>query len=91
MSGDGGLQRPDHWLIYNCIEAVSSGGNVATVSPRLTVLSGFRGRLGPKKAVLGHKMRSFWRAPPDFVAPPRVATGEFLAQNLDLARAPPRL
>ena len=23
--------------------------------------------------------------------PPRAATGEFLAQNLDLARAPPRL
>ena len=57
----------------------------------LSVLTPFQGRFGPKKAVLGHKMRSFERAPPDLAAPPRGATGEFLAQNLDLARAPPRL
>ena len=44
-----------------------------------------------KKAVLGHKMRSFGRAPPDLAPLPRGATGAFLAQNLDLARAPPRL
>ena len=33
----------------------------------------------------------FWREPPDLATPPRAATGEFLAQNLDLARPPPRL
>ena len=43
------------------------------------------------KAVSGHKMCRFGRAPPDLVPPPQGATGEFLAQNLDLARAPPRL
>ena len=59
--------------------------------PCLAVFTGFRGRFGPKKAVLGHKMRSFGRAPPDLAPPPRAATGEFLAQNLDLARPPPRL
>ena len=42
--------------------------NVATISLHFAVLSGFRGRLGPKKAILGHKMRNFGRAPPD-VAP----------------------
>ena len=40
---------------------------------------GFRGRFGPKKAVLGHKMRSFGRAPPDLAPPPRGTTGEVLA------------
>ena len=39
--------------------------SVATVSLRLAVLTRFGGRFGPKKAVLGHKMRSFGRAPPD--------------------------
>ena len=65
--------------------------SVGTVSLRLAVLTGFWGRFGPKKAVLGHKMRSFGRAPPDLAPPPRAATGEFLAENLDLARPPPRL
>ena len=65
--------------------------NVATVSLRLAVLTGFWGRFGPKKAVLGHKMRSFGRAPPNLAPTPRGASGEFLAQDLDLARAPPRL
>ena len=65
--------------------------SVGTVCLRLAVLTGFRGRFGPKKAVLGHKMRTFGRAPPELVPPPRGATNEFLAQNLDLARAPPRL
>ena len=42
-------------------------------------------------AVFGPKLRRFGRAPPDLAPPPRAATGEFLAQNLDLAKAPPRL
>ena len=65
--------------------------SVANVSLRLSVLTGFWGRFGPKKAALGHKMRSFGRAPPNLAPPPQGASGEFLAQNLDLARAPPRL
>ena len=65
--------------------------SVATISLRLAILTGFQGRFGPKKAVVGHKMRSFGRAPPDLPPQPRGATGEFLAQKLDLARAPPRL
>ena len=50
-----------------------------------------RGRFGPKKAFFGHKMRNFDRASPDLAPPPRAATLRFLAQNLDLARAWPRL
>ena len=65
--------------------------DVATVSLRLGVLPGFGGYFERKKAVLGHKLRRFGRAPPDLAPPPRGATGEFLAQNLDLARPPPRL
>ena len=65
--------------------------SVATVSLRLAVLTRFGGRFGPKKAVLGHKMRSFGRAPPDLAPQPRATTGEFSAENLDLARAPPRV
>ena len=64
--------------------------SVATVSLPLAVLNGFRSHFGPKKAVLGHKMRSFGRAPPDLAPSPRGATDDFLAQILDLARAPPR-
>ena len=64
---------------------------VATVSLLFAVLTRFGGRFGPKKAVLGHKMCSFGRAPPDLAPPPRAATGEFLAENLNLARATPRL
>ena len=42
-------------------------------------------------AVFGPKLRRFGRAPPDLAPPPRAATGDFLAQNLDLARVlPPR-
>ena len=65
--------------------------SVAIVSLRLAVLTRFGGCFGPKKAVLGHKMRSFGRAPPNLAPLARGATSEFLAQNLDLARAPPRL
>ena len=65
--------------------------SVSTVSLHLGVLPWFGGCFGPKKAVLGHKMRSFGRAPPDLATLPRGATGESSAQNLDLARPPPRL
>ena len=65
--------------------------NVGAVSLRLAVMTGFWGRFGLKKAVLGHNMRSFGRAPPDLAPPPRGANAEFLALNLDLARPPPRL
>ena len=62
---------------------------MATVSLRLSVMTGFRGRFGPNKAVLGHKMRSFGRAPPDLAPPPLGATGEFLAWNSGLATSAP--
>ena len=65
--------------------------NVATVSLCLGVSPGFGGYFGPKMAVFGPKLRRFGGAPPDLAPPPRAATGEFLAQNLDLARRPPRL
>ena len=52
---------------------------------------GFGTVLGKKKAILGRKMRSFGRAPPDLAPLPRGTTGDFFAQNLDLARPPPRL
>ena len=64
---------------------------VAAISLRLSVLTRFQGRLGPKKDCLGHKMCSFGRAPPPSPPPPRGITGEILAQNLDLARPRPRL
>ena len=51
--------------------------SVGTVPLRLAVLSGSRGRFAPKKVVLGHKMRSFGRAPADLLPPPRGATGDF--------------
>ena len=38
-----------------------------------------------KMAVFGPKLRRFGRAPPDLAPTPRVATGDFLAQNFDLA------
>ena len=65
--------------------------SVSTVCLCLAVSTGFQGCFGPKKAVLGYKIRSFGRAPPDLAPPPRGATGEFLPQKLDLARAPPGL
>ena len=65
-------------------------------SKRFPSFGRFEWVLGPfwakkKKAVLGHKMRSFGRAPPDLAPPPRGATGEVFAQKLDLARPSPRL
>ena len=65
--------------------------SVAAVSLRLGVSPGFWGCFGRKMAVFGPKLRRFGRAPPDLAPPPRAATGEFLAQNLDLARPPPGL
>ena len=65
--------------------------NLAVVCLQLAVMTGFGGLFGPKKPVLGHKMRSFGRAPPDLAPSPRGTTGEFLAQSVDLARAPPGL
>ena len=65
--------------------------SVVTVCLLLAVFSGFWGRFGPKRADLGHKMSNFGRAPPDLAPVPQGATGEFLAQNLDSARAPPSL
>ena len=64
--------------------------SVASVCLRLAVMNPYYGYLGRKMAVFGPKLRGFGRAPPDLAPPPRAATGEFLAQNLDLARAPPR-
>ena len=64
---------------------------VATVSLRLGISPEFWGYFGRKMAVFGPKLRRFGRAPPDLAPPPQAVTGEFLAQNLDLARAPPRL
>ena len=64
---------------------------VATVFLRLGVSPGFVGYFWRKIAVFGPNLRRFGRAPPDLAPPPRAATGEFLAQNLDLARAPPRV
>ena len=65
--------------------------SVATISLRLGGLPGFGGYFGRKMAVFGPKLRKFGRAPPNLAPTPRAATGEVLAQNLDLARAPPRL
>ena len=65
--------------------------SVTAVSLRLGVSPGFGGCFGREMALFGPKRRRFGRAPPDLAPPPRAATGEFLAQNLDLARAPPRL
>ena len=65
--------------------------SVATVSLCVGVLPKFGGYFGRKMAVFGPKLRRFGRAPPNLAPKPRAATSEFLAQNLDLARAPPRL
>ena len=65
--------------------------SVATIYLVWPFSPGFGAVLAPKKMALGHQMRNFGRAPPDLAPPPRGATGEFWAQNLELARAPPRL
>ena len=60
----------------------------ANYSNHFSSFGRFHWVFGPKKAVLGHKMRNFGRAPPDLAPPVRGATSEFLAENLDFARAP---
>ena len=45
----------------------------------------------PNKAVLGHEVCSFGRAPPHLSPLPCGTNGERLAHNLDLARAPSRV
>ena len=65
--------------------------SVATVSLRFGVSPGFGGYFGRKMAVFGQKLRRFGRAPPNLAPAPQAATSEFLAQNLDSARPPPRL
>ena len=65
---------------------------VATVSLYLGASPRFGGYFVRKMAIFGPKLRRFGRPPPDRAPPPRAATGEFVAQNLDLARpAAPRL
>ena len=76
--------------LFDTVKSSRTWG-VATVSLRLGVSPGFRGYFGRKVAVFGPKLRRFGRAPPDLAPPPQAATGEFLDQNLDLARAPLRL
>ena len=64
---------------------------VATISFRLGISPGFWGYFWRKMAVFGPKLRRFGRAPPHLAPQPRAATGDFFAQNLDLAKPPPRL
>ena len=65
--------------------------SVTTVCLHLGVLPGFWGHFGRKRVVFGPKLRRLGRAPPNLAPPRRGATGEFWAQNLDLARPPPWL
>ena len=46
----------------------------------------FWGSFGQKVAIFGPKLRRFGRATPALAPPPRIAIGEFLSENLDLAR-----
>ena len=65
--------------------------SVGSVCLDLAVSTGFGGGFGPKKAIFGHKMHSSGSAPPDLARPSWEATGDIVAENLDLARAAPRL
>ena len=65
--------------------------SVTTVSLRFGVSPGVWDCFGRKKVVFGPKLCTFGRAPPDLAPTPRATTGEFVAQNLDLARPPPGL
>ena len=57
--------------------------SVATLSFRSSVLSRFQDYFRPKKAFLGHEMRSFGRKPPNLAPSPWGATGEFMTQIWD--------
>ena len=76
--------------LFDTVKASRTWG-VATDSLRLGVSPGVGGYFGRKMAVFGPKLHRFGKAPPDLAPPPWAATGECLAQNLDLARTPPRL
>ena len=76
--------------LFDTVKSSRTWG-VATVSLRLDVSPGFGDYFGRKMAVFGPKLRRFGRAPPNLAPPPRGPTGEFPAEILDLARAPPRL
>ena len=75
--------------LFDTVKSSRTWGG-ATVSLSLGVLPGFWGYFGRKMAVFGPKLRRFGRAPLDLAPTPQAATGNFLAQNLDLARPPPR-
>ena len=76
--------------LFDTVKSSCTWG-VASVSLRLGVLPGFGDYFGRKMGVFGPKLRRFGRAPPDLTPPARAPTGEFLAQNLDLARPLPKL
>ena len=58
--------------------------SVATFLFALAVLTRFRAVLAQKKAVFWAPNAQFWEAPPSLGPTPRAASGEVLAQNLDL-------
>ena len=61
--------------------------SVGTVCLSFAAMTGFWGCFWPKNAVLGHKMRSCGRAPPDLAPLLRGASGEFLAEKLGFGKA----
>ena len=63
----------------------------STRFPLFVHLEWVSGPFGAKKGCFGAQNAHFWEGSSRLGAPVRGATGEFLAQNLDLARAPPRL
>ena len=76
--------------LFDTVKSIRTWG-IETVSLRLGPLPGFWSYFGRKMAVFGQQLRRFGRAPPNLAPTPRAASGEFLAQNLDRARPPPRL
>ena len=65
--------------------------SVGTVSLRLGVSPGFWGPFWAKNGCFWPKTVRIWEGTSQLAPAPLAATGEFLAQILDLARAPPRL
>ena len=68
-----------------CHEEVKAQGDYSNRLPSFGCFEWVLVLFWAKKGRFGAKMRSFGRAPPDLVPLPRGATGEFLAQILDLA------